>query len=78
LEELDVEGGDDDVLEHLADLGVAEEVPDHGVEVLAVVLGSQNDAVKKAYRTAAAHITTHDTKQLDQTFTASTERLILC
>jgi hypothetical protein len=39
LQELDVEGRDDDVLKRLADPRLAEELPDEGVEVLAVVLG---------------------------------------
>ena len=39
LEELDVEGWDDDVPKRLADPGLAEELSNDGVEVLAVVLG---------------------------------------
>ena len=54
LEELDVEGGDDDVLERLADLGVAEELPDDAMEVLAVVLGPQSDALDETQKAAAA------------------------
>ena len=54
LEELDVEGGDDDVLERLADLGVAEELPDDGAEVLAVVLGPQNEALDETQKAAPA------------------------
>ena len=64
LEELDVEGWDDDVLERLADLGVAEELPDDGAEVLAVVLGARH-VLEQAQRTAAARRTHH-------TFTSQT------
>ena len=57
LEELDVEGGDDDVLERLADLGVAEELPDDAMEVLAVVLGPQSDALDETQKAAPAQTT---------------------
>ena len=40
LQQLDVEGGDDDVGERVAHPRLAELFPDHGAEVLAVVLGA--------------------------------------
>ena len=57
LEELDVEGRDDDVPERLADLGVAEELPDDAMEVLAVVLGPQCDALDETQKAAPAQTT---------------------
>jgi hypothetical protein len=53
LEEPDIKGWDDDVLERLADSGLAEELPNDGVEVLAVVLGPGH-ALHQPYRSVAA------------------------